>query len=57
MTEKLYRCLRCLGCGWATPPRPDRQKCPACEGAGEVPETSEWAGYCRVLDYSKGTRA
>jgi DnaJ-class molecular chaperone len=51
---RLLRCLRCLGTGWASPPRPDRRFCPACDGSGEVDENNTWAGWCRSLDYSKG---
>jgi DnaJ-class molecular chaperone len=53
-TSRLLKCLRCLGTGWASPPRPDRRLCPACDGSGEVDENNTWAGYCRSLDYSKG---
>jgi DnaJ-class molecular chaperone len=51
---RLLKCMRCLGTGWASPPRKDRQQCPACSGTGEVHETNAWAGYCRTLDYTKG---
>lgn len=54
MTEKLFQCLFCLGTGYGTPPRTDRPKCPECNGEGQVPSTSAWAGYCRVLDYTGG---
>jgi DnaJ-class molecular chaperone len=54
--ERLLRCLRCSGTGYATPPRPDRPVCPACLGEGEVPEDHQWAGYELSMDFRGGAR-
>ena len=54
--ERLLKCMRCLGTGYGTPPRPDRPVCPACDGEGEVPDTHAWAGYCVSMDFTKGGR-
>ena len=55
MTKK-WKCLRCSGTGYATPPQPNRPTCPACNGEGEVPQDHQWAGYCASYDYTNGRR-
>jgi DnaJ-class molecular chaperone len=54
--KRLLKCLRCMGTGYGTPPRPDRPVCPACGGEGEVSEDHEWAGYELSMDFTRGQR-